>query len=325
MAESDLKVKIIKVAEGLKLASSFPSLSYSEEFFKYREKIYGLSGGFLAVRRKDELLMLLPANYSREAFYSVYKDYTEPLIIKDELPETAPCLIIEKLKKEYGFKKLEFNFGFIKNDCPFILADSGLSTFVLRLSAAESGESLFGRFAKKTRNEIRKAQKRGFDLNIGPLSEIGPIYELYLANMKRHGTPAKSRDYFENLATAYGEKCMVAAAYRDQILAGVNIFLIKGDYLRLQHNYSELDFWPDCVNNLLYYKMIDWGRERGMVFFDFGPSSNSDRSNIHFKLGYGARQISLQKMVDSSAADRLTVWLAGKKHNLKIRLNKIFK
>jgi len=30
-------------------------------------------------------------------------------------------------------------------------------------------------------------------------------------------------------------------------------------------------------------------------------------------------------MVDSSAADRLTVWLAGKKHNLKIRLNKIFK
>lgn len=325
MAESELIIKILPVSEGIRLAPAFPSLSYAEEFFAYREKIYGFKGGFLAAYKNNNLIFLAPLNYNGPACYSVYKDYAEPLIFPG-FDSGLLFPIIDKLRREFGFKKVEFNFGFIKTPGALSgLKRSALSIFVLRLPERLSPEDLLGKFNKKTRNQIRKAQSRGFEIKIGPIERLDEIYELYLVNMKRHGTPAKPKIFFENLFKYFGNRCRQAAAYDNGRLAGANIMFIKDDYMRLQYNYSDPAYWPDCVNNLLYYKMIEWGRDRGVSLFDFGPGSDQDSSHGHFKLGYGAKPVPLYKMAKNDKINALKGWLSLKFHNLKIRFNKILK
>ncbi|OGF30640.1 hypothetical protein A3H09_01680 [Candidatus Falkowbacteria bacterium RIFCSPLOWO2_12_FULL_45_13] len=326
LISNKMKIESVPIEEVLKLTEFFPSFSYTKEFLKFQKKRYGLASDLLGVYDKGKLVCLLPVNYSSTAAYSVYKDYTEPFITGDEQKVDWPE-VARAVKKKLGCDYFELNFGFtgaIRANFSEFKA-TALSFFVLRLGLGENQESFFKKFDKKTRNQIRKAEKYNFVFKTVGAESSAVFYDLYKENMGRHGTPAKPLSFFHDLFACYGEKCRLLLLWDQTELAGANLAVASGRYLRLFFSLSRVKYWQHCVNDLLYFKTIDWAYGRGVRTIDFGASSNQDKSHNHFKLGFGAEQWPILNYRQGSKWHYIKDFLRQKKYNLKIRLNKIKK
>ncbi|MFC1613185.1 lipid II:glycine glycyltransferase FemX [Patescibacteria group bacterium] len=316
----NLELKIHTSEELSEYINNVADITYSKEFFSLQKKRYNFDNGFIGIYENDKLLAIFPANYSEKEFYSVYKNYCEPIIFESVNWKS----VISAIKEKFNVKYTELNFCFEKSILNQMdLTKTALSCFVLKIDKSENRETLFKKFNKKTRNEIRKAEKFGFEMKIGGIEYLEKIYELYKENMKRHGTPAKSKDYFSDLFSWYNRKCRAIMVFDKEILAGVNLILINGNCLRLPFNLSKKEYWNKCVNNLVYYKMIEWGSSEGIRVFDFGPNLDNDKSHSHFKLGFGAEKFPIYKLAVGNKSYFIKKWINQKRYNLKIRMNRI--
>lgn len=324
----EYNVKILSVEEGISLIKDFFHLSYSLEFFKLIKNKHGFKGGFLAVYKNEEILLVFPVNFLNDELVSVYNYYSEPYFLKNIDYDIWPN-IIKSIKRNFKFKNINLVFGFIRNRQNIeYFKVSRRSCYVLQLKNENTREAILKKFNKKTRNEIRKSEKYGFNISIKAGKDLSPedfdlVYGLYGGNMSRHGIRVKSKEFFHDLFSFYGDQCKIIVSYFNNDLAGVNIAVVHGEYLLLMYNFSDKKYWSGCINNFLYFKMIEWGNKIGIKIFDFGPSPNNFKDLNHFKLGFGAEKIPLVKMVSSKKSYLFKKWIQQKKYNLKIRLNRL--
>lgn len=310
-------VRTIARKEAQELTARISDITYAQEFSLLQEKRYGAQSEFAGIYRNDELVAIIPVNYFLgKEVYSVHKDYTNPCIIAEgdiDWQEVA-----ELLKEKYGVGYAELHFvGTSGKKTP-------LSVFILELSDGMMREEIRDVYHKKTRNEVRKAEKFNFTVRLGGTEMLEGFYRLYVENMKRHGTPARPLTYFEDLLGYYKEKGAIISAFDGDMAVGANFLLLHNTYLRLALNVSDVAYWDKCVNNLLYDRTIAFGYEQGIRIFDFGPGLNSDASHNKFKLGFGAKQIPLVRYTEGSQWHMLKKWTANKRYALKIRARKLF-
>ncbi len=322
-----MKIEIVPAETAYDMTKNFPNIAYTAEFLRWQKKRQGLDSFFIGFYQAEKLTGLMPVNYSPKGrAYSVFKDYTEPLLtdgqLKIDWPEVA-----QAIRKKFGYDYFEMNFGFVGSSPGYLpgFKTTPLSFFVLKLGDGLSEEAIFEKFDKKTRNQIRKGKRSEFILKVGGAESLEKIYALYRENMQRHGTPAKSLDYFQDLFDCFGPKCLALMAYDGERLAGVNLAIANNNYLRLMFNLSEVEYWDKCVNDFLYYKMIGYGYGQGVRVFDFGPSASQDISHNHFKLGFGARQFPIVNLKQGAIRYFIIDYFKQKKFNFKIFAKKLWK
>ncbi len=281
-----LTLRTLSKSEAQSHIAHVPDIAYAEEFFALQKKRYGAHSEFVGIYRDDMLAAVIPVNYfpGKEAF-SVHKDYTKPHVIAQE--DINWQSVVELLKEKYGVGYAELYFAGTQGK------KTPLSAFVLELAEHETQETIWAKYHKKTRNEVRKAEKFNFTVRSGGQEIVEDFHRLYTENMKRHGTKARPLAYFNDLFEKYKEKCGIIAAFDGGTAVGANFFLTHNAYLRLAFNVSDVAYWDKCVNNLLYDRTIASGYARGIRMFDFGPGLNSDTSHNKFKLGFGAQLIPL--------------------------------
>ncbi|OGD32439.1 hypothetical protein A3C91_02255 [Candidatus Azambacteria bacterium RIFCSPHIGHO2_02_FULL_52_12] len=313
-----LTVHTLSEGEAQSRTAHVPDIAYAEESFLLQEERYGARSEFAGIYRDGALAAVIPVNYfpGKEVF-SVHKDYTKPYVILEGDIDWQD--VVELLKEKYGVAYAELHFvGTSGKKTP-------LSAFILELAERETQETIWAQYHKKTRNEVRKAEKSNFTVRAGGKEMLEDFYRLYKENMRRHGTPARPLSYFDDFFKQYKEKCGIIATYDGDTAVGANFFLLHNACLRLAFNVSNVAYWDKCVNNLLYDRTIAWGYTRGVRVFDFGPGLNSDMSHNKFKLGFGAKQIPLVKYSAGSKWHALKKWAANKRHALKIRVHKLTK
>jgi len=222
------------------------------------------------------------------------------LLISDKCnkPEVLSFLIgniKRKLRKDFGrFSLKYFSFYFDKKNNLFVNwnLDKKHSS-VINLSS--SLDELMARLNKKTRNEIRQAQKRNVKISLMNNEKgIKSFYDLSQDYWRKTGKPfwLKGNNFFE--------------FYKENIDKNIlNVFLAKIEdnpaaFAAIWKNKKNIIYFAGGMNrkyqwyrpsNLLLWEVIKWGKEKGCKFLDMGglvtDKRNPRYSISKFKEGFG--------------------------------------
>ena len=82
---------------------------------------------------------------------------------------------------------------------------------------------------RKTRNQVKKSLKFGFETRLLTKSNIDDIHNLHKANMIRFGSKIRDKQFFLNLFDFYKDKIKFLGVFDKNKLIGVMAYtLIKG-------------------------------------------------------------------------------------------------
>ncbi|MCR4440652.1 MAG: peptidoglycan bridge formation glycyltransferase FemA/FemB family protein [Peptococcaceae bacterium] len=193
------------------------------------------------------------------------------------------------------------SFGEYLKSRNFVAGDKGAGfegvqpKFVFRLDLSPSLEDLFHRFHPKTRYNIRLAEKKGVEVRDDCTREDLPVfYEILKETTERDRFLVRPYPYFLDLwdyLTPPGYLKLFMAYYEGKAIAGTLAFLFgdKAWYIYGASSNSHRNVMP---NYLLQWRMIQWAKENGCLFYDFrGVPGNLSEDNplyglYRFKKGF---------------------------------------
>jgi hypothetical protein len=166
----------------------------------------------------------------------------------------------------------------------------GFSEFALGATATLSLEGgpdeVWRRLRDKTRNAIRKGQKSGLELRVGP-RELPHFYDVLAANYHRKGTPIYGYAVMDALCAELGEHAEVVTLRKDGAVICGALVLYDKSTVYVPFCSSRVDAFHFNPNNLVYWEIILRACLRGMKTLDFGRSPLGSGS-LAFKLHWGA-------------------------------------
>ena len=138
---------------------------------------------------------------------------------------------------------------------------------------------------RKQRAMVRKGIKNGLVSTID--SDVERFFALYADNVRRHGTPALPKRYFQALQAEFGADCEVltVSAPDGRALSSVLSFYFRGEVLP----YYAGDFEPArelAANDFKYWELMRRACARGLKVFDYGRSKQGTGSYA-FKKNWG--------------------------------------
>lgn len=170
-----------------------------------------------------------------------------------------------------------------------IPAKESFVTLMLDLSAG--AESLWSNISSRNRGKVRKAEKSGLRMDLG-LQYMGAFHSVLAHNLKHLGTPVHPLRFFETLAEVFPERVNLLVLKQASEVVSV-MFLFKFKNILAEPWVASLrEYNRVYVNNLLYWKAIEYACQNGYTTFDFGRST-VDSGTFNFKLQWGARPVQL--------------------------------
>lgn len=156
-------------------------------------------------------------------------------------------------------------------------------TFRKEILAGEEANLLA--IPRKQRAMVRKGIKNGLLSTID--ADADRFFPLYADNVRRHGTPALPKRYFQALQAEFGEDCEVltVTARDGRVLSSVLSFYFRGEVLP----YYAGDFEPArelAANDFKYWELMRRACARGLKVFDYGRSKQGTGSYA-FKKNWG--------------------------------------
>ncbi|GIU73533.1 MAG: peptidoglycan bridge formation protein FemAB [Bryobacteraceae bacterium] len=156
-------------------------------------------------------------------------------------------------------------------------------TFTKELQGTE--EELLQSIPRKTRASIRKSLQCG--LASRRTRSLDDFLRLYLANLRRLGTPAFPRAHFERLLERYGDSCFILEILSgDVVVAAVLTFLFR-DQILPYYGASDPRYHALQPNNFMYWDLMRAGLREGFRLFDFGRSKIEKSGSFDFKSHWG--------------------------------------
>lgn len=160
-----------------------------------------------------------------------------------------------------------------------------------------SDRKLFDTLCNKTRTAVRKALKAGLvveeDVELSD-ANLETFYPLLWDNRRRLGvTPTHSLEELKRLRDLIPDKLSLSLVrHKRRAIAGILNFVANARVLLIFYvchdwNYQELRPVP-----LLIYRSMEWARQHGYLYLDFGTSTLNMEPNwglVKFKENFGSR------------------------------------
>lgn len=180
------------------------------------------------------------------------------------------------------------------------------------LDLREGSESLWSRsFSKSTRNKIRKAERRGVEVEWGRGSELMHVHwELFIRwksqLAQQRGIPVRAQialakhqeslARYEAIARSLGERCQVIVARVDGRPAASSVTLLDGIHAHDWRAASDNALiGRRYANYLLVARILEGAAARGCHYVHMGESGGK-RTLIEFKEHFGARPVSYDEV-----------------------------
>jgi len=143
----------------------------------------------------------------------------------------------------------------------------------------------------RNRGKIRKAEKFGLSF-FNDLNYLPEFYKVYSKNISDLGTPIFPIKYFQKVVQVFNNQVdLIGLKYEGKVVSGM--FLFKFKNLLSEPWVSSLSEYNRVyINNLLYWKAIEYAISNGFEIFDFGRST-IDTGTYSFKMQWGAQPIPL--------------------------------
>lgn len=173
--------------------------------------------------------------------------------------------------------------GFVRRD--------DYSTFILDLT--KSPDQLWQEIGPKNRNMVRLAQKNGVEVTeVKTRDDLKIFYNLYLATMKRLGSPPQAFKFFTAIFEIFSEKNRRVLLVRqgNKCLAGGLFFFYKNT---IHHSYGcSLATAALGANNLILWSVIKNGQAQGFKTLDLGRT-RENAGNVLFKKRWGGSMVKM--------------------------------
>jgi len=262
--------------------ATFFHLSTWQDIF---EEVLNYRTWYLLAQRAGRIIAVLPLAQIRSPLFGNYLS-SLPFCAYGGIAgdETAWPLLearAERLARELGVGYLEFrNVAPRHDDWP---RQDLYATFRKHIEADDEANMLA--IPRKQRAMVRKGINNHLQSNID--DDVGRFYALYSDNVRRHGTPALSRRFFQALHDRFGDDCEVLTVSdaSGKPLSSVLSFYFRDEVLPYYAG-DDLAARSVAANDLKYWELMRHASRRGCRVFDYGRSKH-DTGPWHFKKHWG--------------------------------------
>jgi len=157
----------------------------------------------------------------------------------------------------------------------------------LRRPLSSSSEELWQSLGSKVRNQVSKARHNQCHERVGGQELLDHFYAVFSQNMRDLGSPVHSLSFFAEILQKFGKQAAIILIERENVPLAAALVLQMQETLYNPWASSLRAFRPLCPNMLLYWRMLSYGCEQGLGFFDFGRSTPG-ASTFRFKVQWGA-------------------------------------
>lgn len=140
---------------------------------------------------------------------------------------------------------------------------------------------------RKVRNQVRKAQKSGFETAQGGVELLGEFYQVFARNMRDLGTPVYAPGFFGAVLRAFPDRARLFVVRDKSTPVSASLTFAWRDMVEVPWASSLKEYRSQCPNMLLYWEMLRAAVAAGAGTFDFGRST-PDEGTFHFKRQWGA-------------------------------------
>jgi len=248
-------------------------------FKKAIQETYGYEGHYYLFKRDGEIAAILPSFrmkslLSRRLMLSLpFAEYGGLLgkdLSLDEVREIAALL--QETLLEQDFPSLEMHGGL------GISQDLMCSTFhqipmyqYAILPLHESTDIWDNVLDRQVRKAVRKAQKANLSAYEETTEEsiLQKFYPLYLASMKRLGTPPHTRKLFLNYFRYLKDNMKLFIVNDGDLSIAALLGFTTGKRVHIIHIGSDPEHWGKRPNDLVHWAFIEWACNEGYEIFDF--------------------------------------------------------
>jgi len=207
--------------------------------------------------------------------------------LDESVSATTICHVIKA--KELGFMrygKLLAGYGYSPTllDCRFELA------------VDRPFDDILDGMAKERRKAIRDGREQDYTVTDRPLAEtIDETYERYVRDIERMGGEPYPRSFFSTLAADIPERIRVFSLEVDGDAVGEFVHVLDDEQSAVHYFFSAIgdpSNYEYSATELLHAHAIEWAREQGYDYYDFGSTGSDFRKGtFKYKEKYGGRII----------------------------------
>ena len=152
-------------------------------------------------------------------------------------------------------------------------------------------EALFQSFRAKLRSQVRRPEKEGVSVRMGP-DQVGPFFAVFSRHMRDLGTPTQPRQLLQAIADEFGDDAWFGCAYHGEVPIACGAGLKWGGEFEMTWASALVAYQRMAPNMALYWAFMERAAREGLAVFNFGrctPGSGTHR----FKQQWGGRDVPL--------------------------------
>jgi len=285
-------VKLLSTDKMSKLVKDYPNFYNSTNWIKTIEKSYDLKPFIIALINDKKILNAIP-------FFLIKSNFFGRKLISMPYGDYGGFISVSKI--DWVLKKLEDiakenNLDYIEIREPELKLESfetKVTYYNFVLGLKRPLDDIWKSFDKKVRNSVRKAEKSHVKVVEGSGRDLEEFYRLYLNTMKKLGSPPHSFDFFNNVFKFCSKNVKLLFAEHDDKKIAASIFFLHKKKIYYWKNVSKEEYLHLRPNDLILYKMIEWGQKKKFESLDFG------RARMHtggflFKKRWGGKMKELK-------------------------------
>lgn len=138
----------------------------------------------------------------------------------------------------------------------------------------------------KTRYNIRRAQRKGLNLEITEKIDINDFMQLYKQTAQRHDFKMHSEEYFRNMLDVYKNKIICCTIKYNNNPLAMSINIKHKDTLEYVYGVSSNNDRELMPCYLLHWSMIKYAKENKFIYYNFGGvhCKEGDKENKDYGL-----------------------------------------
>ncbi len=169
--------------------------------------------------------------------------------------------------------------------CPGLEARRHKVAMLLPLEA--TADKQWQALDRKLRNQVRKGEKSGLDVQVGGVELVPAFYRVFARNMRDLGTPVYDIGFFTEVLSTLGDRARVFVISLGGRPVAASIVHWHRGTIEVPWASAIREFNPLCANVLLYWNMLRFAIDGGLRVFDFGRSTPGEGTFL-FKQQWGA-------------------------------------
>ena len=284
--------------EGLISAHPSASFFHGTAWARVLHQTYGHRPMYLRFARGQETVALLPmmevhsALTGRRGVCLPFTDVCGPLVF-DEAAAGGLMPALCSLARERKWRHFEVRApGATPAE-----AEPATTFYGHWLDLREGAARLFAGFSDTTQRAIRKAERNELRAEVAHhAGAMDAFYQLHVRTRRHHGLPPQPISFFRNIwqeVIQPGFGFIALVAHRARTVAACVFFCREGRAV-YKFGASEKNAQPLRSNNLVMWSAIQCLVEQAARSLHFGRTSLHHEGLRRFKLGWGAREESLE-------------------------------